>query len=125
MTRVAVYGSLRYGLHNHRLLSEAKYIGTTTTVDDVTMYSLGAFPSLSLTVGGNKAVVEVYEVDKQTLEDLDSLEGFNGKGQGNFYDRSVVKTKDLGEAFIYHIEEVGGVVVESGDWVQYVNGEAA
>jgi gamma-glutamylcyclotransferase (GGCT)/AIG2-like uncharacterized protein YtfP len=126
-TKVAVYGSLRQGMGNHRLLEGQKFVGTTVTEQPYAMYSLGGFPKVSLE--GAKVcpiVVEIYDVDAQGLSRLNQLEGFHGKGsQYNFYDCSPVAT-GLGEALIYHIEDgYGGTreCVDHGDWVKYRKGE--
>lgn len=122
MTKVAVYGSLRQGMGNHGLLSGQTFVGTTQTVENYAMYSLGGFPKISLR--GEKVcpiVVEIYDVTDEGLDRLDMLEGYRGEGMQNFYDRSLVETGE-GPALIYHIEDgYGGTrdLVEDGDWVNY------
>lgn len=121
MTKVAVYGSLREGMHNHSRLLGAEKVGTTVTVDKFAMYSLGGFPAVQLE--GSKVspiVVEVYDCNEDQMRSLDSLEGFRGKDHPhNFYNRSPVET-ELGEALIYHIEgERFDRLVEDGDWVNF------
>lgn len=120
MTKVAVYGSLRKGMGNNRLLGDSKYLGTTVTKQSCSMYSLGGFPMVSLTRAVCPIVVEVYECDDGTLERLDFLEGYRGPNAQNFYDRSEVET-DLGTALIYHIENSTreAPLVADGDWVNY------
>lgn len=117
--KVAVYGSLRQGMGNHRLLEEGKawYHGKDK-LDGFIMYSLGGFPCVrSVFPEGNEIVVEVYEVDDETFARLDVLEGFP-----SFYDRKKVSTK-YGDAWIYTIErEKSRPVVEGGDWVLYKTG---
>lgn len=122
-TQVAVYGSLRQGMGNHRLLEGQEFLGTTVTNEPYAMYSLGGFPKVVLY--GEKVspiTVEVYLVDDNALRRLNQLEGFSGKNDGsNFYDCTQVPT-GLGDAFIYHIEDGYGStnnLVEDGDWVNY------
>lgn len=125
MTQVAVYGSLRKGMHNHCLLTGegSTYIGTTMTADVAAMYSLGGFPMVSL--NGDKIshiVVEIYEVDDKCLARLNQLEGYRGEDCNNFYDRSLIKLQELGEAYIYHIEDSPRrteTAVPNGDWVDF------
>jgi len=124
MTVVAVYGSLRKGMGNHRLLANQTFLGETKTVEKYAMYSLGGFPKVSLE--GDKVsqiVVELYEVDAPGLARLDMLEGYNGEGQRNFYDRSPIQCEDGNLALIYHIEDKGRQpeVVPDGDWVKFVH----
>lgn len=124
MTKVAVYGSLRKGMSNHGILEGATFLGTTKTVNNYTMYSLGGFPKVALDIGGpTQIVVEIYEVDDQGLRRLHRLEGFRGfDDPNNFYDLSAVDTVDFGEVLIYHINgEDTYQVVEDGDWVNFRN----
>lgn len=77
---VFVYGSLKAGFHNARLLHSAKLIGKATTVSRYyTMLSAGHFPVVMRTkdkrVSGRAAITgELYEVDDSTFRDLDGLE---------------------------------------------------
>ena len=124
MTRVAVYGSLRQGFGNHPLLYTSRYIGTFKEKLPYTMYDLGAFPALTPNKDDsmNDIVVEVYDVDGNTLYNLDALEG-----HPRFYKR--VKTNiDHHETWIYIMERKFDAMrrVESGDWAKgghYAYGE--
>jgi gamma-glutamylcyclotransferase (GGCT)/AIG2-like uncharacterized protein YtfP len=117
---VAVYGSLRQGLGNHRILGASKLVGTTLTPPDWELFSLGGFPGIRK--GSNRVVVEVYHVTEESVADrLDSLEGYRGPDHPhNFYGKEVVKT-EAGDAEIYTLlkghEE--SPIVESGDWKAY------
>lgn len=127
-TRVLVYGSLRDGMGNHGLLNGQTFVGTTLTAEDYAMYSLGGFPMVSLHgKRQSQIVVEAYDVDAVALRRLNSLEGFNGKGENNFYDCSEVQTVDLGAGLIYHIDDRSGdyPLVEDGDWVNYRSNKRA
>lgn len=64
---VAVYGSLRQGLGNHRLLMHVPKFKQGWTMTDFTMYSLGGFPAIVPDKAGKPVVVEVYEVDDATF----------------------------------------------------------
>jgi gamma-glutamylcyclotransferase (GGCT)/AIG2-like uncharacterized protein YtfP len=83
---VFVYGTLKKGIHNHRLLTHAKFIGYAITDQGYRLVA-GGFPIVL--EGGNFAVKgEVYEVDDATLERLDQLEGYRAEGDpSNLYDR--------------------------------------
>lgn len=124
-TKVAVYGTLRQGNGNNRILMDnrADYLGTTQTAEKYAMYSLGGFPAVTLGEAVSPIVVEVYEVDDKCLQSLDWLEGYRGPQGGNFYDRDVVKLADGQEAFMYHIEDRmhgSSALVAEGDWNEYV-----
>ena len=71
---VFVYGSLKMGLSNHRLLRGSRFIDFAKTDPEYTMISFGHFPAVMR--GGTTAIHgEVYEVDDETLARLDQLEG--------------------------------------------------
>jgi gamma-glutamylaminecyclotransferase len=81
--RVFVYGTLKRGLTNHRLLVESDFIGAAYTVDTFRMYHVG-FPVIFFDNHPDAKAVygEVYDVDDETLARLDSLES-----EGHMYDR--------------------------------------
>ncbi|CAH9016553.1 AIG2-like gamma-glutamyl cyclotransferase [Vibrio phage 275E43-1] len=113
---VAVYGSLRAGMGNHRVIEGAECKGTTT-VSGWDLFSLGAYPFIL--EGENDLVVEVFEVDSENRQlRLDGLEGYP-----TFYDRKKVDT-EFGEAWIYFMHEgyAGSPLVASGDWVDFKKG---
>lgn len=123
---VAVYGSLRQGLGNHRVIGMAngELVDTGKTKENYNMYSLGGFPSVSLahTTHNSPIVVEVYRTDEEGLTGpLDGLEGYP-----NFYNRTLVDVvlDDSGEVvkvWLYHIDEEQRVPVHNGDWFEYLN----
>jgi gamma-glutamylaminecyclotransferase len=80
--RVFVYGTLRSGYSNHyRCLRTATFVGQATTSERYTMIDVG-FPVLLTPGQGHPVHGEVYEVDADTVERLDMLEG-----KGRMYDR--------------------------------------
>lgn len=116
MNKVAVYGSLRKGLGNHRVLGESKLIGLEW-IPNYEMFSLGSFPGIR--DGKGAIYVEVYEVDSDTLGRLDTLEGYHSKNSvNNFYDKEEVSTK-FGDALIYTLQGERykrSPIVSSGNW---------
>ncbi len=119
---VAVYGTLRTGEGNFRVMTAAggESLGLGKTVENFNIYSLGGFPKVSLTRSGNKVpvVVEVFETSIAGITGpLDRLEGYP-----SFYNRTIIDVElDTGEkvkAWIYHIEENGALSrpIMSGDW---------
>lgn len=118
--KVAVYGSLREGLGNHRVIQGAKKIGTTR-VQGFDMYSMSAFPFV--THGTGEITVEVYEVpDLRYAQGLDGLEGYP-----SFYDREVIET-EFGEAWLYFIDGNNLELYEpvpDGDWVEFLQAREA
>lgn len=112
--KVAVYGTLRQGFYNHRLLENSKFLGKTKTEPRFTMYGHG-IPWI-VDGGSTQIVVEVYEIDTETFKSLDFLEGFPV-----YYNRGLIDT-EFGEAWIYFRYIEGGFVVESGDWAEFKRG---
>jgi len=108
---VGVYGTLRKGYGNHRLLESSEFLGNAKLRG--TMYSLGPFPAIS--VHGNTDLhLELYQVDAPTLRNLDGLEG-----HPHFYQRQKVETSG-GPAWVYTMDHDDTLslhkVVTSGDW---------
>lgn len=71
-----VYGTLKRGFHNHRLMEGAEYIGESN-VPGYIMYSLGGFPGV--VHGKGHITGELYKITKDHLPRLDRLEGFDEK----------------------------------------------
>ncbi len=73
---VFVYGTLKAGHGNHRLLETSKFLGEATTLPRYRLYDCGHFPCL-VDAGTDGCAIqgEVYEVDYEVLTDLDRLEG--------------------------------------------------
>ena len=101
MARVFVYGTLKSG-GEVRGLNQfgdgAEIVGKAKTVyPDYDMADLGAFPGVFL--GGEYHIQgEVWEVDEETMKDLDAIEGYP-----NFYKRQLTHTTE-GKAWMYYLE---------------------
>lgn len=115
-----VYGTLKKGHGNHRILENCKKVGDFVTKPEYTMIHLGGFPGVIK--GGNTAIKgELYEVeDKETELRLDRLEGYYPGGKHNLYDKETIKI-DNKDAFIYIFNTDGRNLVnykeiESGKW---------
>ena len=119
---VAVYGSLRKGLHNHSLLERADFLGTDV-IAGFKMYSLGGFPFITHddATYDDRIFIEVYSVNPNEMRRLDMLEGYP-----SFYNRELVQTQ-YGQAWIYFIdnEVAGHDPVIDGDWFKYYTGRVA
>lgn len=126
--KVAVYGSLLSGLHNHGVMNRAEgvLVGEFQTKPEYTLVSLGSFPGLI--AGGNTSVkVEVYEVEEDKVHVLDRLEGYHPDNDpnNNFYTREVIEIEGVeGGVSVYTLPKEyldRRVVVENGDWRQYTD----
>ena len=121
---VAVYGSLRKTMSNHTYyLTSSEYKGTFRTEPEYTLYSLVYYPGLKQN-GNHSVVMEVYEVDEETLKSLNRLEGYYPGEKSTFYDRIEIDTP-WGKAFTYiYVNELSkDSIVKSGDWVGFKNKE--
>ena len=117
---ISVYGSLRKGLGNHRLLENAKYLGDFETEPKFSLYSLGGYPGLK-TEGTTSVVMEVYEVTPIEANRIDQLEGYTPGREATFYDKIPIDTP-YGEASVYiYVDKIPeSKLVESGDWKQHM-----
>ena len=99
--KVFVYGFLKKGYWNSRLLTGQKFIGEAITKPVYNLYNLGAYPGLKISKNGKPYAVkgEVWEVTEQCLSRLDSLEG-----HPNFYKRQNAELENFDgdvETYIY------------------------
>lgn len=111
---VFVYGSLKAGYHNHNTLANSPLISTGTTEPNYQMISFGSFPAL---IEGDKAYEgEIYEVDNNTLQQLDYLEGYP-----DFYNRSQVDIElpngDVQKCWVYVLANPGEYPINNGSYV--------
>lgn len=116
--RYGVYGTLREGCGNHRLLENSTYLGTILSPPMFTMKHLGGFPALI--PGETRIVMEVYEVDKPTERNLWRLEGYSPNGRHNLYDITKIKTK-FGTISVFTMSEKAcedSPIIHSGDWLK-------
>lgn len=117
-TLVAVYGTLREGQGNwSNILEGVANKLSTEKVYGYKMYNTGYFPA-AVEDTDKSIVVELYEVDDNTLRRLDNLEGYSkGNEEHNMYNKDTVETS-MGPASLYvwnssinSMEEI-----TSGDW---------
>ena len=117
-TQVAVYGSLRKGYGNHRLLGESPLV-RTGWLPGFKLIDLGSFPGAVRCKQGSKIFVEVYEVDAETLKALDHLEGYDETDvETSLYLRKSYQCANDVQVSVYvyngaidHLPEI-----QSGDW---------
>lgn len=69
-----VYGTLKRSFHNHYLLEKAEYLGTGYTRSKYAMYKSG-IPFVIKTEQVSNIHGELYQIDENTLKQLDRLEG--------------------------------------------------
>lgn len=99
LNRVGVYGTLKKGQSNHRVLNNAQFVGRCQ-LDQITLYDIGPFPGAKLRPS-NGVEVEIYDVTNRVFAQLDELEGYNWKApKAGEYDRRQLETP-YGPAWIY------------------------
>lgn len=90
---VAVYGTLKKGHGNHRLLEHSELVAeeAITSAPAFRLYGYKrAYPFVQrMNDGGQQISCQVYRVDDNTLKSLDYLEG-----HPNFYKREMVSFDD-------------------------------
>lgn len=100
-----VYGTLKQGYGNNRLLQTAKFLGNAITPAEYTLYN-GGFPIVER--GGETAIKgEVYETDdEQIIKRVYGLEGYSGKphADDNWYDVDRIETP-FGEAEMFVMDK--------------------
>lgn len=111
--KVFVYGTLKRGHGNHRLLQDAHFLGEFVTENKWTMYSTGGFPAV---VHGDSDYIsgEVYEVNDEQFKNLDRLEGYP-----TMYTRERIEVDGLDELpwmYVWNYGVDNMPVVEGGVW---------
>lgn len=89
---VFVYGTLKQGYWNNRLLETCKFISEGLLPDHKAYYygSVGSFPFVEENEGTSVSG-EVYLINSNTLANLDRLEGYSGPNRHSFYLRKTSK----------------------------------
>lgn len=96
---MAVYGTLKRGRSNSRILQGSRFIGTDT-LHGLALYHLGAFPG-AVRAPSFSVQVEIYAVTEPTLRQLDELEDFvPQQPQRSLYLRRTMDTR-YGPAWVY------------------------
>ena len=112
---VFVYGTLRKGYWNHSLLENSKFLGKAITKEKYSLFADG-IPYV-VKIPKTQIIGELYEVDKETLERLDRLEG-----HPDFYKREEIEVlldeKPM-KAWIYFYPHPKGKFIKSGDYTDY------
>jgi len=119
--RFFVYGTLKKGKHNNRVMGRAAFLGEAKTEPVYTLFD-GNYPIVER--GGETAVVgEVFETeDESTINGIFSLEGCSREQHNpkSWYDYDKIETP-FGEAviFVMNKDKSGRgqhLVLNSGEW---------
>ena len=98
MNRVFVYGTLKKGHGNNRLLADSTLLGNGV-LSDHKLYDSG-FP-VSAVSDGDEVLGEVWECDDYALRRLDALEGYREGDPSPMYFRRVANIEGHGECYYY------------------------
>lgn len=119
---VFVYGTLRKHQRNHYLLSGAPCIASQCWTVGKLIDSENGYPYL-VPSASDRVYGELYLVDQLQLKELDTLEGYYGTNQNNYYDRTkqhIYTDSESYEAFVYILsnEKVNPNLkeIKNGDW---------
>jgi gamma-glutamylaminecyclotransferase len=76
VTVLFLYGTLKRGQKNHRLLAGQRFVGDAATEPRYRLYDLGPYPGMVTDATNGSAVAgELWEVDDGCLAKLDEFEG--------------------------------------------------
>lgn len=115
LKRIAVYGSLRKGMGNHRLIQDAVFVNTHRIQLPFKMISYGAFPALIPSNTKHPVVIETYDLNPTEYANVELLEGYP-----HFYDKHFFTEPDGKECEIYFVPndpDTGGTHIT--DWVKF------
>jgi gamma-glutamylcyclotransferase (GGCT)/AIG2-like uncharacterized protein YtfP len=120
---VFVYGTLRKDEANHYLLKEASCLARECWTYGI-LYDTGCGYPAMVQDKSQKVYGELYEVNANQLQKLDWLEGYEGEGMSNDYERmiqSIYTNSGSLEAYVYiysphKAEEL--TKITDGDWKQ-------
>lgn len=123
--KIFVYGTLLKGFRNWNWFlnkPDVKFLGEDVITGKFTMVALYNFPGVVLNDNkpNNKIYGEVYEIDEQTLYNIDCLEGYDPDPKQTFYSKIIVPTK-YGDAQMYVLNEsyLQYPEIETGSWKDY------
>jgi gamma-glutamylcyclotransferase (GGCT)/AIG2-like uncharacterized protein YtfP len=83
-----MYGTLKSGYNNNRLLQGARFLGKGITVGKFKVAGKFSFPMAKKDDNGDLLSGEIYEVDQDHINKMDWLES-----NGRFYQREIIKVK--------------------------------
>jgi len=113
---VAVYGTLKRGMANSHLLRDARFLGIEV-LTEIVLYDLGPYPG-ARAEPSEGIEVEVFEVNKLQLQQLDMLEDYvAGAPESGMYDRRRFMTRfGLAWVYLYNLPVAGLHAQRCGSW---------
>lgn len=113
---IFVYGTLKKGFSNNTLLKTSKFIKKYTLTGKYQMINVNnAFPAVILSKNINKIKGEIWDVNQETLDDIDALEGVP-----YLYNRRHFRYAGM-NCWIYIMKrdiDIIPVVIKTGEWTK-------
>lgn len=99
MKKIAVYGSLRTDMYNHRLLERggANFVSKEILNVPYKMIPYSSFPALIPDTQSHDILMEIYEVDDDVYMAVETLEGYP-----RFYDKATT-TDNAGDIVEFYV----------------------
>lgn len=99
MKKIAVYGSLKKGMHNHSLLENdgAQFLGVEDLTVPFKMIPYSSFPALIPNAQNTTVQMEIYDVNDSVYHFVEILEGYP-----HFYDKATT-TLSNGDSVEFYI----------------------
>jgi len=123
---IFVYGTLLSGLPLSHILDNSEFIGVAVA-GGVQLYNLDYYPGIKY--GDGAVIGEIYSVNNETLQTLDTVEGFDPNNINNsLYYRSKIRmilptiTTDV-FAYFYNSQVDENMQIEDGDYRKYLLSE--
>ena len=116
-TLIAVYGTLRQGFGNNRLLNGCRMVGSGWT-DQKFQLTASGIPFVHPKKKVSKIRVEIFEIPEDRMDSIDGLEG-----HPTWYKRVLIpitldNEKPVEAELYFNIQE-GSTLIESGDYKEY------
>ena len=123
---IFVYGTLLSELPLSHTLDNAEFLGKAVA-GGVQLYNLGYYPGIKY--GDGAVIGEIYSVNNETLQTLDTVEGFDSTNISNsLYHRSEIRiiaptiATDV-FAYYYNLQVDESMLIDSGDYRNFLQFE--
>jgi gamma-glutamylaminecyclotransferase len=113
-TTVFVYGTLKRGQRNHRLLQDQEFLGQARTLPGYRLYDCGRYPALVEDSKNGLAVWgEVWKVSEPVLRQMDEYEGVP-----DLYSRREIFLADFNQPVVAYFfnGDIAGLKDCGGQW---------
>lgn len=93
-----VYGTLKRGERNHRLLAGQRFVGPAVTATGFRLFDLGPYPGMVFDKSVGAVRGELFDVSDDCRAELDEFEGVP-----TLFDRATIELADgtAAEAYLY------------------------